>query len=60
MAHVVDLNSDVGEGFGAWPGGPDRELMLLITSANIASATPLAQPNWLRRSPPACSDTATN
>ncbi len=32
----IDLNSDVGEGFGAWPGGPDAELMGIVTSANVA------------------------
>ena len=49
MAHVVDLNSDVGEGFGAWPGGPDRELMLLITSADIACGFHAGDPSIIRR-----------
>jgi UPF0271 protein len=34
--HVIDLNSDLGEGFGAWSIAPDDELMPLISSANIA------------------------
>lgn len=34
--HVVDLNSDLGEGFGAWRMAPDDDLMPLISSANIA------------------------
>jgi UPF0271 protein len=33
---VIDLNCDIGEGFGAWNAGADAELMPLITSANIA------------------------
>ncbi|MBP3953323.1 5-oxoprolinase subunit PxpA [Bacillus suaedae] len=33
---TVDLNSDVGESFGAFKVGEDRELMKHITSANIA------------------------
>jgi UPF0271 protein len=32
----VDLNSDLGEGFGRYVMGPDRELLELVTSANIA------------------------
>jgi 5-oxoprolinase (ATP-hydrolysing) subunit A len=32
----VDLNSDMGEAFGAYQMGPDAELLRLVTSANIA------------------------
>lgn len=32
----IDLNSDVGEGFGPWRMGDDLALMDVITSANIA------------------------
>ena len=32
----IDLNSDLGESFGAWKTGNDAELIPLITSANIA------------------------
>ena len=49
MAGVVDLNSDVGEGFGAWPGGPDEELMNIITSANIACGFHAGDPSIMRR-----------
>ena len=49
MARVVDFNSDVGEGFGAWAGGPDRELMLIITSANIACGFHAGDPSIIRR-----------
>jgi UPF0271 protein len=49
MAQSVDLNSDVGEGFGAWPGGPDRELMSIITSANIACGFHAGDPSIVRR-----------
>jgi UPF0271 protein len=48
-AHTVDLNSDVGEGYGAWPGGPDRELMKIITSANIACGFHAGDPSIMRR-----------
>jgi 5-oxoprolinase (ATP-hydrolysing) subunit A len=49
MARTVDLNSDVGEGYGAWPGGPDRELMKIITSANIACGFHAGDPSIMRR-----------
>jgi UPF0271 protein len=32
----IDLNSDMGEGFGAYRMGPDAELLELVTSASIA------------------------
>jgi len=32
----IDLNSDVGEGFGPWRMGDDAALMQIISSANIA------------------------
>src|SRR5688500_9198877 len=32
----IDLNSDLGESFGAWPMGQDAALMDSITSANVA------------------------
>lgn len=49
MAGTVDLNSDVGEGYGAWPGGPDKELMQIITSANIACGFHAGDPTIMRR-----------
>lgn len=33
---TIDLNCDMGEGFGAWKMGNDAALMPLISSANIA------------------------
>jgi len=32
----VDLNADLGEGFGTWRLGDDEALLALVTSANIA------------------------
>src|SRR5215218_7727363 len=32
----MDLNADLGEGFGAWRLGDDRALLDLVTSANVA------------------------
>ncbi len=36
MSRVVDLNADMGEGFGAWSMGQDQQLLQIISSANIA------------------------
>lgn len=36
MTSSIDLNSDMGEGFGAYRMGPDAELLTLVTSASIA------------------------
>lgn len=36
MVTQVDLNSDMGEGFGPWTMGDDAALLDVITSANIA------------------------
>ncbi len=36
MTLTVDLNSDMGEGFGPWPMGDDSALLNVVTSANIA------------------------
>lgn len=45
----IDLNSDVGEGFGHWPGGPDEELMPLLTSVNVACGFHAGDPSIMRR-----------
>ncbi|MEO5901706.1 MAG: 5-oxoprolinase subunit PxpA [Ilumatobacteraceae bacterium] len=44
----IDLNSDVGEGFGAWPGGPDAALLTVITSANVACGFHAGDPSIMR------------
>ncbi|MCK8483668.1 LamB/YcsF family protein [Aliiroseovarius sp. S2029] len=36
MARAIDLNADMGEGFGPWSMGDDRALLDIVTSANIA------------------------
>lgn len=44
---TVDLNSDIGEGFGPWKIGDDvaEEIMPLISSANIATGFHAGDPN---------------
>jgi UPF0271 protein len=36
MAMKVDLNCDMGEGFGPWPMGDDEAMLDIVSSANIA------------------------
>lgn len=33
---TIDLNSDLGEGYGAWRAGDDAAMLRIVTSANIA------------------------
>lgn len=33
---TIDLNSDLGESFGAWPMGDDAAMLDIVTSANVA------------------------
>lgn len=51
MREIVDLNCDMGEGFGQWVLGeaPDEELMALISSANIAAGFHAGDPNSMDR-----------
>ena len=46
--HVVDLNADLGEGFGAWRVGDDGALLEVVTSANIACGFHAGDPSILR------------
>lgn len=32
----IDLNSDLGESFGAWTMGDDAAMLEIVTSANVA------------------------
>ncbi len=33
---AIDLNCDMGESFGAWKMGSDKEMLAIVTSANVA------------------------
>jgi 5-oxoprolinase (ATP-hydrolysing) subunit A len=46
---VIDLNSDLGEGFGVWRLGDDDALLDLVTSANVACGFHAGDPSVLRR-----------
>ncbi|MFE6307556.1 LamB/YcsF family protein [Nocardiopsis sp. NPDC057823] len=45
----IDLNSDLGEGFGRWELGDDRALLSIVTSANVACGFHAGDPSVLRR-----------
>lgn len=47
MGYSVDLNSDLGEGFGAWTLGDDDAMIELVTSANIACGFHAGDPTTL-------------
>jgi UPF0271 protein len=48
MTRSVDLNADLGEGFGRWALGDDVALMPLITSANVACGFHAGDPSIIR------------
>ncbi len=49
MTAVIDLNSDLGEGFGVWTLGDDDALLDLVTSANVACGFHAGDPTIMRR-----------
>jgi UPF0271 protein len=46
---TVDLNCDLGEGFGVWRLGDDEALLPLVTSANVACGFHAGDPPTMRR-----------
>ncbi|WP_061291537.1 LamB/YcsF family protein [Herbidospora cretacea] len=45
----IDLNADLGEGFGAWKLGDDDALLEIVTSANVACGFHAGDPLTIRR-----------
>jgi 5-oxoprolinase (ATP-hydrolysing) subunit A len=45
---TVDLNADLGEGFGAWPAPADADLFPLISSASVACGFHAGDPSRMR------------
>lgn len=45
----IDLNADVGEGYGRWQLGDDDALLGIVTSANVACGFHAGDPNIMRR-----------
>ena len=46
---TIDLNADVGEGFGVWRLGDDDALLGIVTSANVACGFHAGDPSTMRR-----------
>ena len=53
---AVDLNADLGEGFGVWRLGDDEAMLDLVTSANVACGFHAGDPALLLRTCRAASD----
>ena len=43
----IDLNSDLGEGFGPWTMGDDAAILELVSSANIACGGHASDPETM-------------
>ena len=46
---VIDLNSDLGESFGAWDMGNDEAMLAIVTSANVACGFHAGDPAGILR-----------
>ncbi|TDE42653.1 LamB/YcsF family protein [Nonomuraea mesophila] len=46
---VIDLNADLGEGYGIWQLGDDLALLDIVTSANVACGFHAGDPVTIRR-----------
>src|SRR5258705_10297870 len=46
---VVDLNSDLGEGYGAYKCGDDEAMLSIVTSANVACGFHAGDPEIMAR-----------
>jgi len=48
IAKTIDINSDLGESFGAWRMGDDAALLAIVSSANIACGFHAGDPDIMR------------
>ncbi len=46
---IIDLNADLGEGFGRWTLTDDEALLSVVTSANVACGFHAGDPSVMRR-----------
>src|SRR5690349_9531162 len=49
MTTIIDLNSDLGESFGAWSMGDDDAMLEIVTSANVACGFHAGDPAGILR-----------
>ncbi|MCI3920144.1 LamB/YcsF family protein [Paenibacillus sp. TRM 82003] len=54
MSRVIDINCDMGEGFGAYAIGGDDALVAWVSSANIACGFHAGDPSVMRRTVKSC------
>src|ERR687889_110638 len=47
MTRTIDLNSDLGEGYGPWRMGDDAAMLALVTSANVACGGHASDPETM-------------
>ena len=52
----IDINSDVGESFGAWTMGFDEKTLAAVTSANIACGLHAGDPDVMAKTVRICAD----
>ncbi|GHV55248.1 UPF0271 protein [Synergistales bacterium] len=52
----IDMNSDLGEGFGAWVMGDDNAVIQSVSSANIACGYHAGDPSIMRRTVKLCAE----
>ncbi|MGR2752982.1 LamB/YcsF family protein [Agromyces arachidis] len=50
MQRSIDLNADLGEGYGSWRMGDDEAMFPLVTSANVACGFHAGDPRTMDRS----------
>ena len=51
---TIDMNSDLGEGFGAWMMGDDKAILASVSSANVACGFHAGDPTIMRRTVKLC------
>lgn len=57
--YIVDLNSDLGESFGAYKIGMDEEIVPLVSSANVACGFHAGDPATMARTAELCKNNST-
>jgi len=56
MKAIIDLNSDLGESFGAYKIGNDRGILPLVSSANVACGFHAGDPSVMRTTVALCKE----
>ena len=54
MMYMIDMNSDIGESFGAYNMGNDAAVMEAITSANVACGFHAGDPLVMKKTVALC------